>query len=64
MVYRQGGRLVILQLRINQDFLKLAENGDFWVQNRGSALPNINTAEGMADKRPYWDLIGYPALTG
>jgi hypothetical protein len=47
MVYRQGGRLVILQLRINQDFLKLAENGDFWVQNHGWALPNINTAEGM-----------------
>ena len=31
MVYRQGGRLVILQLRINQDFLELAENGDFWI---------------------------------
>jgi hypothetical protein len=31
MIYRQGGRLVMLQLRINQDFLKLAENGDFWV---------------------------------
>ena len=29
MVYRQGGRLVMLQLRINQDFLKLAKKWRF-----------------------------------